>query len=119
MSDTDMDTDRAPLDGLKRTTDGRHRFLRFDPTVSTGTLLQIGALVCTIAVGYSTYREDRVETKAAIDAVKATAVRDRDEMKTTIESFRTDVKELKTKMDGVGENVAVLKAQAAIAPPRR
>ena len=112
MTDAEMsDFDREPTDGLKRASDTRHRFLRFDPTVSTGTLLQIGALVCTVAVGYSTYREDRVETKASIDAVKATAGRDREEMTKAVESFRSDLKELKTKMDGVGENIAVLKAQ--------
>lgn len=116
MSEPDStmsDFDREPADGLKRNSDSRHRFLRFDPTVSTGTLLQIGALVGTIVVGYSTYREDRVETKAAIEAVKATAVRDREEMTKAVESFRGDLKELKTKMDGVGENIAVLKAQNA------
>ncbi len=43
-SDTMGDTDRVPLDGLKRATDNRHRFWRFDPnklnqTQADGTTL--------------------------------------------------------------------------------
>lgn len=111
-SDMMSDTDRAPLDGLKRTGDARHRFWRFDPTVSSGTLLQIVVLGVGAIVAYGTYRADQTQIKADIEQVKTTALRDREEMKTTIEGFRTDVKELKVKMDGVGENVAVLKAQS-------
>jgi hypothetical protein len=107
-----MDTDRAPLDGLKRPGDNRHKFFRFDPTVSSGTLLQIGGLVITVAIGYATYREDRAQTLAKIERLEADAMRDREVQKTSFESFRGDVKDLKTKMDGVSENVAVLKAQS-------
>jgi len=114
-SDTmSLDTDRMPLDGLKRTADERrHRFWRFDPTVSTGTLLQLGAVAIAAGAAYATYREDRANTAAAIELVKATAVRDREEMTKALMSISGDVKDLKIKLDGVGENVAVLKGQAA------
>jgi len=118
--ESDMpDTDRAPIDGLKRTTDTRHRFWRFDPTVSSGTLLQIVVIAGGLILAYGTYREDRATTAAEIALVKATAVRDRDEMTKALANIGGDVKELKTKMDGVGENVAVLKAQSTLPPPRR
>ncbi len=118
--ESDMpDTDRAPLDGLKRGSDNRHKFFRFDPTVSTGTLLQIGGLVITVAIGYATYREDRAQTLAKIERLEADAVRDRETQKSSFEGFRTDMKELKTKMDGVSENVTILKAQSTLPPPRR
>ncbi len=113
------DTDHAPLDGLKRATDTRHKWLRFDPTVSSGTLLQIGSIVIAVAVGYATYREDRAVTLAKITELEKDAVKDREVQKASFESFRSDVKELKTKMDGVSENVAVLKAQGAIVQSKR
>lgn len=115
-SDTVSDTDRMPLDGLKRGDERRHRFWRFDPTVSSGTLLQLVAFAIGISAAYATYREDRANTAAAIELVKLTAARDREEMTKALVSISGDVKELKTKLDNVGENVAVLKGQAAAAP---
>lgn len=116
-SDT-LDTDRTPLDGLKRTTDHRHRFLRFDPTVSSGTLLQIMVLAGGAVLAYGAYREDRATTSAAIELVKATQLRDREDVTKALTSISGDVKDLKTKLDGVGENVAVLKGQTSMPAQR-
>ena len=54
-----------------------------------------------------------------VEQVKITAVRDREEMTKAITGFSGEMKELKTKLDNVGENVAVLKAQANNPPPLR
>lgn len=118
--ESDMtDTDRVPLDGLKRDGERRHRFWRFDPTVSSGTLLQLLAGAIALGAAYATYREDRATTAAEIALVKITAVRDREEMVRALASISGDMKELKTKLDGVGENVAVLKGQSATPITRR
>lgn len=110
--DTHMgDTDRAPLENFRREKDQRARFWRFDPTVSTGTLLQLGAIAVAVSVAYGTYREDRTQMKADIDAVKASDVRTREEMRAAFESLRSDLKELKGNVSSMSENVAVLKSQ--------
>lgn len=112
------DTDRAPLDGLNRAGDveRRHRFFRFDPTVSSGTLIQLGTIMVAAAVAYGTYREDRTQTRNDIDQVKAMAARDREDVKAAFETFRGDMKDLKTDMRGVSQDVAVLRAQGKPKP---
>jgi hypothetical protein len=105
------DTDRMPLDGLHRDSDRRHKFFRFDPTVSTGTLLQIGVLVVGASVAYGTYREDRTQIKADIDMVKVTTARDREDVKTAIEAFRVELRGVQQSIQGANESLAVLKAQ--------
>jgi hypothetical protein len=113
------DTDRAPLAGLHRESDERrHRIFRFDPTVSSGTLLQLAGILVAAAVAYGTYREDRAQTKADVESVKTTATRDREETRAAIERFSGDLKDLKTDVVGARQDLAVLKAQTAQAPAR-
>lgn len=103
----------SPME-LKRNDDRRHKFWRFDPTVSTGTLLTLGMLLVTVAGGYATYREDRVTMLTKISTLEADVARDRENQKVLFESFRGDVKDIKIKMDGISENVTILKAQGAV-----
>lgn len=115
------DTDRMPLEGLRREKDHRARFWRFDPTVSTGTLLQLVAIATAVTVAYGTYREDRMQMRNDIDTVKLTATRDREEVRAAVEAFRSDMKELKASVSSMSENVAVLKSQStavAVKPAR-
>lgn len=112
------DTDRMPLEGLKRSGDTRHRWFRFDPTVSSGTLLQLAGIAVAVSIAYATYREDRATILLRFTQLEADVTRDRKLQETSFESFRGDVKELKTKMDTMSENIAVLKAQSTLPPPR-
>ncbi len=100
------DTDRESED------QGGHKFWRFDPTVSTGTLLQIAAIVIGASTAYGAYREDRAQMRADIEQVKLSASRDRDEVKASFDGLRLDVKELTAETRNVSESLAVLKAQA-------
>lgn len=103
-----------------RETDRRAKVWRFNPEITTGNLLTIAAGVFAAVVAYGTYQADKTQTKADVDAVKVSAARDREDMKLTVESFRSDLKELKTNVDKIGENVAVLKAtQPAPSLPAR
>jgi hypothetical protein len=93
-----------------RETDRRHKFWRYSPEINTGHILTVATMCIGAVTAYGTYQADKTQTKADIDAVKITAARDREDMKTAVEGFRADLKELKTEVRTVGENVTVLKA---------
>lgn len=93
-----------------RETDRRHKFWRFSPEVNTGNILTVVTIALGAITAYGTYQADKTQTKADLEAVKVTATRDRDDMKTAVDAFRSDLKELKIEVRTVGENVAVLKA---------
>ncbi len=114
MSLDDMPEDHAHGDFRRRTSDqhGARKFFRFDPTVSTGTLIQLGTIMVGFAIAYGTYREDRANTIASIELVKATALRDREDVKAAVTDFRSDMKEMKNDLRNVDQSLAVLKAQA-------
>lgn len=99
-----------------REIDRRHKVWRFNPEITTGNLLTIAAGCFAAIVAYGTYQSDKTQTKADIDAVKITAARDRDDMKNSFDNLRSDLKELKTNVDKIGENVTVLKAQQPPVP---
>lgn len=125
MSRNDVeDSDRAPLTELRRSSDqhGAKRYLRFDPTVSSGTLIQIMALFVTAVVAYGTYREDQTKVKADIEAVrvsakvetealKANAERDRTDSRSAVNEIRSDVKDVKADVSQINKTLAVLEAQ--------
>jgi len=119
------DSDRAPLEHTKRSGDmrdgrtGVRKLFRFDPTVSTGTLLQLGAIVIGASMAYGTYREDRAQTHADIEQVKHDADRDREDVKAAFSDFRDDMKTMKADMSDVKQSLAVLKAQSASGGSRR
>lgn len=104
---------------LRRESDrSRRRLFRFVPDISMGTILQITALVVTVSAAYATYREDRAQMKADLELVKITADRDRADVKSAVTDFRADLKELKTDVKDLGQNLAVVKGQTAITQTR-
>lgn len=119
--DDDMDSERMPLDGLKRSRDSerRSRFFRFDPTVSSGTILQILVLSVGAIIAYGTYQADKTQTHADIDQLRVTQTRDREEFQSTVKSFRTDIKDLKSDVKDVNNVVVGLKAQAELGVLRK
>lgn len=112
------DSNRMGLDPMKRArrdADQRHRFFRFDPTVSSGTLLQLLVLALGAGGAYATYRSDQTQTRADIDQIKMVAERDRNDLKTAVDVFRTDMREVKGSLESMGKDVAVVKAQTVTA----
>ncbi len=113
----DMEETSRPMPlEYRRTSDqvGSKRFLRFDPTVSSGTLIQIGSIVVMAAVAYGTYREDQTKVKADIDAVKVSAERDRADSRGAVNEIRSDVKDVKADVSQINKTLAVLEAQGRI-----
>lgn len=118
------DSSRMPLTEHRRSGDQSlpRRIFRFDPTVSTGTLIQVGTLIVMAAIAYGTYREDQTKLKAEIEAVKvgaSTSVevmkagieRDRADARGSISEIRSDVKDVKADVSQINKTLAVLEAQ--------
>ncbi len=99
----------APL--ARRLSDHKHRFFRFDPTVSSGTLLQLGSIAIGFAVAYGTYQADRTQMKADIEAGKVAAEYDRTAVKISTERLASDVKEMKVDLKDVSNRLIEIKAQ--------
>ena len=93
---------------------GPRRFLRFDPTVSSGTLIQIASILIGFGIAYGTYREDQTKTKAEIDAVKVSAERDRIDSRSAVNEIRGDMKDVKSDISQINKTMAVLEAQGRV-----
>jgi archaellum component FlaF (FlaF/FlaG flagellin family) len=113
-----------PLDQHRRYSDqsAPRRWVRFDPTVSSGTLLTLASLLISFGIAYGTYREDQTRIKAEIEAVKVSATtsievvkvgieRDRADSRSNINEIRSDVKDVKTDVSQINKTLAVLEAQ--------
>lgn len=125
MSREDVE-DSGPMgfDQHRRAGDGSvaRRIVRFDPTVSTGTIIQILSIMAMATVAYGTYREDQTKVKAELEAVrvgakvetealKVNAERDRTDSRSAVNEIRSDVKDVKADISQINKTLAVLEAQ--------
>jgi hypothetical protein len=102
--DDDME-ETGPGAPTRREGDRRHRLFRFDPTVSTGILLNILGMLITLSVAYSNYREDRTAMLKDIEAVKSTAQRDRDDLKSAVADLKIDIRDMKSDLRELSRSV--------------
>jgi hypothetical protein len=109
------ETGPAPL--ARRIAD-KHRFFRFDPTVSSGTLLQLVAIFTGFAVAYGTYQSDRTQMKADIKQVEVATERDRVDVKTGAERLSADMKEMKADVKEISSKLIKIEAQTSITSTR-
>lgn len=105
--------DSAPMPLQRRAGDhqGLHRYFRFDPTLSTGSLLQLATFLMVFAIGYGTYTSDRTQTKADIEQLREGQKTDRANVKEVVEQFRSDLKDIKADTKDIGLKIAEIKGQ--------
>lgn len=84
---------------------------RFDPTISTGSLLQIATLLAACGLAYGTYREDRTRTNMEIDQLKASVLADRLIAKESIIELKQDVRKVQETITSVDKTVSGIKAE--------
>lgn len=103
------EAESGPAMRRERSTDRRHRFFRFDPTFSTGILLNIVSTMVTVAVSlavmYSSYREDRTAMLKDIEQVKTSASRDRDDLKNAVADLKIDIRDMKSDVRDLSRSV--------------
>ncbi len=120
--DLDLDVEHtgpAPL--ARRESDHKfpHRFFRFDPTVSSGTLLQLASIAVGFAIAYGTYQSDRTQTRADIVQLQVSAARDRSDVQLGAERLSTDVKEMKADIKEMSVKLITIQAQTSLQGARK
>ena len=108
-----------PLDSGLTPLEGQRKIVRFDPTFNTGTIAQIIVIVASAVTIYTGIKTDQVQTKADLDAVKASAAIEREQTKQALSDLKSDVKEMRTTMNDVKESLAILRGRAADAGARK
>jgi ferredoxin-NADP reductase len=103
----DLDSETMPLRGDRRP---HRKFLRFDPTVSSGTLLQLVAFAGIGIGGLMAYSADKAEQKRDITQVQVTQAADRAATKESIGELKTDVREMQRTLVDVNLSLTGLKA---------
>ena len=87
--------------------------MKFDPTVNSGTLLQILVVLCSAVAIYTGIRNDQVQNRADIDAVKAASAVDREQTKAALAEIKSDLKELSKVTGDMKESLGILRGGVA------
>lgn len=90
---------------------GKRKFMRFDPTVSMGTLIQLGSLLGVVAALWGTYQSDKATMRQELDQVKATAKEDKADARAALLDIKTDMKAMATTLTQVNLTLAVIDAK--------
>jgi len=101
------DTAPAPLDTK------RSQYVRFDPTLNTGHVIQIAVLVIGGFVTFAALKTDQAQTKADLDQVKAVALVESAQTKATLADIRAEMKEQGKTLGDLKEGIAILRGRAA------
>jgi len=89
------------------------RFMKFNPEINTGTIIQIVVVLASAAAIYSGIRADQVQVKADVEMVRAASLADRTQTKETLEDIKRDVRELQKSNNDIKESLAILRGRAA------
>lgn len=102
-----------PLEAEHHNTNEGRRFMKFDPTVNTGTILQIATMVVVGAIAFATLRGEMMTQKVEIEANRLTAERDNRKNEEALKELKADVRELQKSINDIKEGVAILRGRAA------
>lgn len=102
-----LDSGLMPLDGAQR------KYVRFDPTLNTGHVLQIVVLIVGGALGFGAIKADQVQTKADIEQVKAVSIVERAQTAQALTEIKQEMKEQGKTLGDLKEGIAILRGRAA------
>jgi len=104
---TPLDSGLQPLDGAQR------KYVRFDPTLNTGHVLQIVVLVVGGFAAYGAIKTDQVQTRSDLEQVKAVALIERAQTTQAIAEIKLEMKEQGKSLGDIKEGIAILRGRAA------
>lgn len=87
--------------------------MKFDPTISTGTIIQTLVFVISVAVAYGAYREDQTKQDGRIAQVEVLADKDRESTKDALKEIKVQVSDLQKSNQEIKESLAILRGRAA------
>lgn len=96
-----------PLEGERK------RYVRFEPTLNTGHVLQIVVFIATASAVYTGIKTDQVQQKADLENVKTVAQIDRTQTQQALTELKLSVNELQHNTNDIKESLAVLRGRAA------
>lgn len=89
------------------------RFMKFDPTINSGTILQTLVVVASMAAGYGAYREDQTRQDGRIAQIEAAATSERDTTRGILAEIKAEQKDQAKMLGDLKEGVAILRGRAA------
>ena len=108
------DSDHSPLDSGPAPLDTQQRkYVRLDPTLNTGHILQIVVLVIGGFTAYGALKSDAAQTKAELDQVKAVAIIERAQTAQSRSKIESSVAKLQDSNQDIKESLAILRGRAA------
>lgn len=105
----------SDIDPIEFEDDRRHgnrrRLFRFDPTVSSGTLLLVAQILAGFVIAYAQYTGDRARDEMRFEQLRKDVDGNRVQLTNTVASIQVDVKEVQRTLQDVSTSLAVLKAR--------
>lgn len=104
---SDNETEPMPLGDRRQ----HRKLMRFDPTVSSGTLLQLAALLIGFGSAYATYQSDRATTRLEIEQIKQSAIGEKVLAREAIGELKADVRKVQETITSVDKTLAGIQAE--------
>lgn len=89
------------------------RFMKFDPTINTGTIIQIAVIIVSVALAYGTYREDQLRQDTRLAQLEKDSAADREATRAALQEIKLEQKEQAKLLGDLKEGVAILRGRAA------
>lgn len=102
-----LDSGLSPLDGSPR------KYVKFDPQINTGHIVQIIVLIIGGFTAYGAIKADQQAQRSDLEQVKAVATVERAQNAQALADLKTDMKEMRTSLNDVKESLAILRGRAA------
>ena len=92
---------------------------RFDPTVSTGVLLQMCALALIASGAWATYQSDKATTRLEIDQVKLAAGTEKTASRESLAEIKSEVRDVKSEVREVQRTINQITQTLAVIEERQ
>lgn len=102
-----VDSEFSPLNAPQR------KYVRLDPTLNTGHIIQIIVLVVGGFSAYGALKGDAAQTKADLDQVKAVSLIERAQTGASLAKIELSVSKLQDSNQDIKESLAILRGRAA------
>lgn len=89
----------------------RRRYVKFDPTLQVGTIVEILVIVVGIALAWGTLKSDQQLQRSDIDSIKKGADEQKLVSKEALAEIRGDVKEVQRTLNQVNTTLAGIEAR--------
>lgn len=106
-----MTTPRTP-----REPNEPRRYMRFNPEITMGNIIQMVILLVSLGIAYGTYREEQSKQDGRISQVEVTALRDRLDTQAALGKVESRLEKQGDQLQDIKESLAILRGRAAEGP---